>query len=214
MKFTIEAFDEKIRLANEKRTILTKEIEELSKRAAEYSERSEAAANSGDVDLFIEINRQKEDINSAIHVKRTVLNKLETPVTLEDAKEAWATFTANYEAQLQKALKEFANERSKLLKMYGNLIDLQADACKKREHLFSFVDADNVENDFPMMTIPVLTDQRAPGSVTSLFPRVGDADLALYMASEEIKEGKKGTPYEQIAEELRAFNVVVKHSTK
>lgn len=213
MKMTIESFEAKQKQFEAKRKEISDSIADLSKQEAALAEECKAAVEAGDVDTYIKKNREKEDVSSALFVKRSFLDKMGKAVTEADAKEAWANYVEGYNKDIQKALADYEKTRSDLLRKYKDLVEKQAAALKVRDHLNESVGLANPDRSFPMMFIPCLM-ANDPGSLSKGRMNAHDPDLLYYIACKERAAGSNLLLAPDIPETKdtnKVFDVVARH---
>lgn len=190
MKQTIESFDSKIKVFEAKRAEINADIAELSRKEASLAQECKAAVEAGDVETYIQKNREKDDVTAALFVKRSFLDKMGKAVSEADAKEAWASYVTNYNKEMLKALEDFEKAKATLLTMYKNLADYQAAALKVRNHLNEYAGVANPDRSFPMQFIPCLSGVDGPGKLSKGNLNASDPDLLYYIANKEKAAGK------------------------
>lgn len=190
MKMTVETFDAKVRDHENKHKRITDDIAELAMKEAALAEELEASADAGDVDLYIKLNRQKEDISAALLVKRTFLDKMGPAVTPDDAKEAWSSYVSGYDKEMKKAISDFEAAKNALISKYETLIDKQWEALNVKDHLNKQVKLPDPDKAYPMLCIPCLSNYNEPGSLNKGAFNIADPDLLYFMANKERISGK------------------------
>lgn len=215
MKMTVESFDAKVKQFENKRKQISDDIAELAKKEASLSDECKAAVAAGDVDSYIKLNRQKEDVASALFVKRTFLDNMGKAATPEEAKEAWSSYVSGYDKDMQKAIADFEAAKKSLISKYENLIKKQSEALKVRDRLNE--SAGLPESSYPMPYIRCLGGDSMIGLISKGDWRTKDPDLVYYAANKELAAGASirlnpNTP-EAIAVD-EAFSVVVRHIAK
>ena len=210
---TLEKFDQKVNQAKAERENLSKKIAELTKREAELSKACAEAASSGNAEKYIDLKAEAERVNSTLFVKRSYLDKIKSPVTEEEAREAWESYAAKHNADMQKALNEYAAERSKLLQIYAALIEKQSAAYKVKEHICS--EADIEAKSLSMIEMPIMNHSET-GAISGIIRNLScDPDFLFYISAMEKKAGKKyNPPYAAIEEIDQAHTVAVRHLAK
>lgn len=212
MKMTIESYEEKVKQFEAKRKQINDEIAELAKKEAALLEDCKAAVAAGDVDTYIKLNRQKEDVSAALFVKRSFLDNMGKAATPEEAKEAWTSFVSGYDKEMKKALEDFEATKRNLLSKYKALAEKQAAALKIRDGLNE--SAGLPEKSFPMTFIPCLQGINALGQLKKGNIASFDPDLLYYMACREREAGTSLllNPDSAEAKDTEAvFSVVVRH---
>lgn len=156
MKNTIEIIDKKVKAAADARAELEKARKDSFTEKQELKRKAEAAAEAGNVDLYLEINKQIERADAAAHVREVQLNKKSAPVTLDEVKGAWSDFVTGYNKSLGAGLAELEKVKNALLDRYSSLLSLQQGALEIRERLAGYVGEDvcNLEGLFPMDFVP------------------------------------------------------------
>lgn len=213
MKMTVESFEEKVKQFESKREQISKDISDLAKEESRLAEECKAAVAAGDVDTYINLNRQKEDVSSALFVKRSFLDNMGKAATPEDATQAWMSFVSGYDKEMKKALEDFEAEKRVFLGKYKALIEMQNAALKTRDRINEIVSLP--ESSFPMTFIPCLSGTNTPGIIMKGGYH-GDPDLIYYMANIERNCGRMLFDFQaaETKEANAALQSVARHIAK
>ena len=212
---TYEKFKDLVKADADKREQARREIADLMKSEAALDQEMRAAAETGDVDLYLAKSKEKEQLASILYVKRTFLDNAKLPVTEDDAKKVWEAYSSKYNKELRKALEDYAAIREKLLAMYSGLVQKQADACAMRENICNVIGVKNPDvAGFKMEYVPTRSGVDALGGISKNGVASIDPDLIYFVANMEIKAGKWLTPNAttpEAAEANTALKVIVQH---
>ena len=130
-----------------------------------------------------------------------------------EAKEAWADYSGDYNKRMKKAVSDFKAEKEKFLKMYSDMVDMQREALATRRRIARIAEAD--ENSFSMEFIPCRSGINTAGLLRLGGFACMDADAAYYLAHHCEKNNKNlvggGYP-DRDREEARISCVVVSHN--
>ena len=187
MKYTIEKIKAMIAEHSAGRKALENEIADLLKQEAELAAQAEAAADTGNVDDYMDLSAKKNRATATIFVKRKQMDKAPVKALPDDvAREAWAEYAEDYNKALKKKLDEYASLKKKLCQMYGEMLDYQNEALNVRL-LFSNNSAVPAEA-FRMEYIPLRGGALNPVGGTSLNGcSIRDPDAVFFLSDYCIK---------------------------
>lgn len=212
MKHSIAKFFELVEADKKKRKALQEEIDALVKKEMEFGAVAAVASSSGDAEGYIAAKAERQKVADTIFVKRSYLDNFPKAASEKEAFEAWSDYSADYNANLKKALTEFYKEREKLCGMYSGLIDMQYIALATRE---SFAEAAGINKEtLDMEFIPLRSGIDKGLLRLANFPSM-DTDLTYYMACHSIEHDRYYSERgERDPEEQRVFAVVLNHTSK
>lgn len=216
MKMTMEKFNQMIKEDATKRVAVQNEIAGLMKQEASLTAEIKVAELAGDVDTYRAKKKELADVSEVLHVKRTYLDNAKLPVSEEDARDLWDSFTGNYNKALSKALADFESLREKLVTAYLNMVNLQNDACRTREGLCDVLNINNPDRAFPMQYIPVRGAMDL-GAISKGGMKIADPDFIYVHSCMEIKAGRSlvlDMNTNEAKEMERAYSVVNNHRSK
>ena len=212
MKMTFDKILEIIERDRATRDKLNAEIQELILKESAFDAEMKAAAEAGNVDLFIEKSNEKAKVTSAIFVKRSYFDKLSSSVSTEMAKDAWTNYTADYDKRLVRAVSAFEAEKEKLFKMYSDMIDMQQEACAVREQLANAVSLNS--DAFMLKTVPVQRGANVKGALRIGGTSILDPDFCYYLSHYIIKSGNNLILNPDDPVLRKAHAVLIKNSSK
>jgi len=217
MKMTLDKFKQLIKEDAIKRVAVQNEIADLEKQKASLLADIKAAELAGDVDAYRAKKKELADVSEVLHVKRTYLDNAKLPVTEDDARAIWDSFTGKYDKDMEKAISDFVSLREKLVAAYLNMVNMQNEACRTREDLCDVLGISNPDRAFPMQYIPVQKGVDALGLIKKSNMQIQDPDFVYVAACMEIKAGRflQLDPSTDEAKEMdRAYSVVSNHRSK
>ena len=211
MKMTVEKFDEMINKEKSEIESMRAEISRLLQREAELNAEMNAAAESGNVELFKAKKAEKDDVSASIYVKRSCLDKAKGTDHRAEAVEAWNTFAAEYNKKLKNALADIGKQKERLCSLYSDAVDLQNAALTIRERLADAVGMDS-KTKFNMDFIPCAAGIEAFGLLSLSGVSVKDPDAVYYLSCYSQRNQKRLVAYSEVEPEVdRIFKVVAAH---
>ncbi len=182
---TIKQFRDTVIAEKNKRDSIAAEINELLKQESVFQTEADAAAETGNVELYEEKMAEKEKAERAIFVKRNFLDKMKQTLTEDDAMKAWEGYAAEYNRKLLKARADFLAAKEKLISLYSVMVELQGEALQTRKELGAVVDLD--KNTFKMDFIPCVKKSDI-GSLVLEYCGCADPDAAYFLSAMAIKK--------------------------
>lgn len=188
---TIKDIENLVKTTNESREQMKRTKQENEDKAKEYRTEAEASAVAGDLTRYKELKSLAEDAEAVAYVCGKQL-EVEHPVTLEQTRDAWDSYAADYNKKLSAKLRKLEAAKADLLKDYADALILQGEACEVRERLARYAGVhlqpagvgidDHLEKTYPMEYIPC---KNAMKGVTTAIAgsSVKDPDAVYYLAS-------------------------------
>lgn len=189
---TIKEIEKQVEATKEAREQLIKTKDENEKKAKEYREKADSAAISGDLVQYKELKSLAEDAEAVAYVCGKQL-EVEHPVTLEQTRDAWDSYAADYNKKLSAKLRKLEAAKADLLKDYADALIIQGEACAVRERLARYAGVhlqptgvgidDNLEKTYPMEYIPCKNAMKGDVTTAIAGSSVKDPDAVYYLAS-------------------------------
>lgn len=214
MKYTIEKIKAMIAEHSAGRKALENEIADLLKQEAELAAQAEAAADSGNVDDYMDLSAKKNRATATIFVKRKQMDKIPGNALPEDvARDAWADYVTDYNTDLKKKLAAYAAAKKKLCELYSDLIDTQDGALSFRELLAA--NSGKTAAAFAMEYIPVRKGLETKGLIKKGGINTMDPDAVFFLSAYEIENNRSIIVLSSSGyydpEQHRVNNVVLAH---
>lgn len=210
MKTTLEQLDRKYEAILKNREEVSKEIGELRDKLDRLNAAETTAAETGDVEKYKEIKKERSDTEDAIFVKTKTEEKYNgTWLDAEEVIAAWSDYAKGYNKELAYRLGEIARIRKTLRKEYESIINIQANALNARERCVQYLGGNRSVDSFLMDFAPTDGTKTANVSVKMVIEglqknvplRQTSAELVYMIMSEEWK----------FDDFDRAINILVQH---
>lgn len=130
---SIDELEKLTAAAEAKKAKLAEEIDDLMKKKSEAHEAAQAAAEAGDVDLYMAKHQEEERLDAQIYVKRTQMDKAGGTLSSGDVLLAWDDFAKGFNKELAKEWQAFLSERKALASHFMKIVLMQNDGLKLRE---------------------------------------------------------------------------------
>ena len=211
---TYSKFMEMLQRDTEEKVQLQVEISDLQKEEAALEEKMKAAADAGDTDTYLALSAEKDTVAKKIFVKSSFQKKRGSLVNEDGAKGAWKDYVSGYNKKLKSSIAAFEEEKKKLCAMYSELVSIQNEALKVREHLCEVTGLNNPES-FEMAYIPFINGSD-PGTIKLGNLQCFDTDLVYFAACLEASSGMRIALNPNSPEALKSqhfYNVVVRHKS-
>ena len=189
---TIKDIEKQVENAKKTREQLIKNQSESEEQAKNYRAKADAAAIAGDVDAYKEFKALADDAEAMAYVCGKQLDA-ENNITLEQTREAWDSYAADYNKKLSAKLRKLEAAKADLLKDYADALILQGEACEVRERLARYAGVhlqpagvgidDNLEKTYPMEYIPCKNAMKGDVTTSIAGSSVKDPDAVYYLAS-------------------------------
>ena len=191
-KLTVKDIENQVTGTQEARAQLGKSKQENEDRAKEYRTKADAAAIAGDVAAYKEFKALADDAEAMAYVCGKQLDA-ENNITLEQTREAWDSYAADYNKKLSAKLRKLEEAKADLLKDYADALILQGEACAVRERLARYAGVhlqpagvgidDRLEKTYPMEYIPCKNAMKGDVTTAIAGSSVKDPDAVYYLAS-------------------------------
>lgn len=191
-KLTVKDIENQVTGTQEARAQLGKSKQENEDRAKEYRTKADAAAMAGDVETYKQYKQLADDAEALAYVCGKQL-EVEYPVTLEQTRDAWEDYVADYKRKFAGKLKKFEAAKDEMLKAYAEAVVLQGEACAVRERLARYAGVhlqpagvgidDRLEKTYPMEYIPCKNAMKGDVTTAIAGSSVKDPDAVYYLAS-------------------------------
>lgn len=191
-KLTVKDIENQVTSTQEARAQLGKSKQENEDRAKEYRTKADAAAIAGDVAAYKEFKALADDAEAMAYVCGKQLDA-ENNITLEQTREAWDSYAADYNKKLSAKLRKLEEAKADLLKDYADALILQGEACAVRERLARYAGVhlqpagvgidDRLEKTYPMEYIPCKNAMKGDVTTAIAGSSVKDPDAVYYLAS-------------------------------
>ena len=189
---TIKDIENLVKTTNESREQMKRTKQENEDKAKEYRTEAEASAIAGDLTRYKELKSLAEDAEAVAYVCGKQL-EVEHPVTLEQTRDAWDSYAADYNKKLSAKLRKLEAAKADLLKDYADALILQGEACAVRERLARYAGVhlqpagvgidDRLEKTYPMEYIPCKNAMKGDVTTAIAGSSVKDPDAVYYLAS-------------------------------
>lgn len=166
------------------------EIGQLEEQRKAAEEAAQAAAADGDQNLFYRHKNEAHECADKIEFLTARLERLRQlkVVDREDAAETWAAYTKEYNGKLSHKLEELEQVKAQFLKIYAELLELQAGMLRSREQLNSFTGSEtnpaNAEGAkaYHAQMIPVKNGAMTRGLLSLGGTSLKDPDACYYLS--------------------------------
>lgn len=180
---SIDELEKLTTAAEAKKSKLAEEIDDLMRQKAEAHEAAQAAAEAGDVDLYMAKHQEAERLDAQIYVKRTQMDKSGGTLSSGDVLLAWDDFAKGFNKELAKEWDKFLAERNALAAHFMRIVLMQNDALKLRERCGRLAG----EPDVSMFKMDYIDAHNAPG-VAYGHRLCTMAEVVYFMSSGEASE--------------------------
>lgn len=195
---TIKDIEKQLKDTQGARDMLAKNQRENEAKAKEYREKADTAAAAGDVATYKEYKALADDAEAVAYVCGKQLEAEQgNPVTIEQTREAWDEYAADYNKKLSAKLRKFEAAKADMLREYAAAVELQLQACATREWLADIIDKRPLFQEgegilaqlYPMDYIPCASGLM-PGLVSIGGANIKDADAVYYLSSFKLDGNK------------------------
>ena len=191
---TIKDIENQLKATEQARLQLEKTKKENEDQAKEYRTQADASAVAGDLTRYKELKSLAEDAEAVAYVCGKQLEAEQgKAVTLEQTRDAWASYAADYNKKLSAKLRKLEAAKADLLKEYADALILQGEACAVRERLARYAGVhlqpagvgidDHLEKTYPMEYIPCKNAMKGDVTTAIAGSSVKDPDAVYYLAS-------------------------------
>ena len=199
LKKSLDELDRITKAAEDRRTQLREELDDLLRQKNDAQEAAEAAAQAGNVELFVEKKREAEQFDAAAYVKRAQMDNAGVVIPREAILDAWQDYTRVYNKELAREWKAFLAERKELYNHFMRLVLMQNDALHEQERCAALA-GDSTLSAFKMDYLPA---QNAPG-VAYGGRRCTTPETVYFMSSGEADDAT-GDLYNSVLRVHKAF---------
>lgn len=130
------------------------EIDQLKRDREKIDAEMLAAADCGDLDAYMNLDKKKRDIEAKIFVYSRSLPNPKNAVTRDEVVTAWDGFAKGYNKDTQAKYKAFLADCKELAKKYGELVRIQNAALIERNRAYEIMGEKPNSDILPMYMIP------------------------------------------------------------
>ena len=190
---TIKDIEAQVKATKDAREQMKNTQLENEEQGKKYRMEANAAAAAGDLARYKELKSLAEDAEDLAFVcKKQLEAEQPAPVTLDQTREAWEGYAADYNKKLAAKLRKFEAAKAEMLKEYAEAVALQGEACAVRERLAGYAGRSlqpsgvidkRLADTYQMDYIPCVKSMGEGVKLSISGSSVADPDAAYYMAS-------------------------------